>query len=330
MKGCCGLTEAGEKCGYRAAAGFWNRNRCWIKFAVSIDYEQEHEHEHDLITGLRNVRLVMSYKINPYIAEQNHYRFHAAERHYIEQLEARGGLIRIDNVDVDAESLVQRHFRCDSRHCLRQTEKDGVKKYKGCCCTDLQVDVTATEMERLRELGQLALDKLQFSPREPLGEIARRMAEGNITEVTEIGEMAFIHLRSGRCPLGWITREGSLFCGINALCYKLELPLGYYKPEPCIMFPLHFVEYLPGKVFVTVVCDQSHEAVGAAAVVTKLRCLRKPQADAPPAIISLKYEITLTFGEEFYRKLAAAAIPYLERAGETEHARTLQAEAAAR
>lgn len=271
----------------------------------------------------------MAYQVNPYIKEQNHRRFHAAERNYIAQLEARGGLIRLENIDVDAEQLVLRAFRCDSRHCLRQVEKDGAKHLKGCCCTDLQVDVTETELERVRELGRLALEKLKFAARDPQGEIARRMADGKLYEVTEGGDTAFIHMKSGRCPLGFLTREGALYCGINALCRQLELPLAHYKPEPCIMFPLHFVEHLPGRYFVTVVCEETWKVIGSSKIVANLRCLRKPQADAPPAILSLKYEIIAAFGEELYKALAAAAAPYLERAGLAEHARTLAAEAAA-
>lgn len=271
----------------------------------------------------------MTYQINPYVKEQNHHRFHAAEGHYIGQLESRGGLIRLGNVAVDAEQLILRAFRCDSAWCLRTVDQDGVKTLKGCCCTDLEVDVTATEVGRLRELGKKALEKLEFKPRDPLGEIAKRMSSGTLTEVTESGDTAFIHLRGRRCPLGWVTREGSLRCGINALCAELGLPLNHYKPDPCFLFPLHYVEHLPGEYFITAVCKESHRAVGADAYVTRLRCLRKPAPGWPPALISLKWEIIQCLGEAFYRALAAAAIPILERAGLTEHLATLAAEAAA-
>lgn len=269
----------------------------------------------------------MTYQINPYVKEQNHHRFHAAEQHYINQLESRGGLIRLANVAVDAEQLVLRAFRCDSRWCLRTVEKEGVKTLKGCCCTDLEVDVTETEIGRLRELGRKALEQLTFAARDPLGDIARRMSEGNITEVTDHGDLAFIHMKSRRCPLGWVAKDGSLRCGINALCDTLKLPLNYYKPDPCFLFPLHYVEYKPGLYFMTVVSKESHKAVGADAYVTRLRCLSKPAPGWPPALVSLKWEIVQCLGEEFYRALAAAARPMLEKAGQAEHAAALAAEA---
>lgn len=272
----------------------------------------------------------MAYKINRYVHEQNHYRFHTPERHYIQELEARGGLIRLDNVAVDAEQLVQRAFVCATHWCLRTVEEDGTRHYKGSCCTDLEVNVTPEETERLRQLGRIALEKLTFTPRDPLGEIARRLAEGRFTELTDCGETAFGHLRNGRCPLGIITRQGTLKCAINCLCQSLELPLTEYKPDPCFLFPLHYVEYAPGQFFVTVVCEQSHRAVGADTFVARLRCLRKPQPGAPPAFIALKYELIHCFGADFYRALAAAALPILERDGLAAHAGALAEDLATR
>jgi hypothetical protein len=60
-----------------------------------------------------------------------------------------------------------------------------------------------------------------------------------------------------------------------------------------------------------------------------MRCLRKPQRGAPPAVIALKGEIITCFGEPFYRALATAAAPFLEEAGDAEHAQVLREEAGA-
>lgn len=267
----------------------------------------------------------MSYRINPYVDEQNHYRCHGPERHYVEQLEGRGGLIRLDNVLVDAEQLVLRSFQCDPTWCTRVSGEGRDKKYKGCCCTDLEVDLTPEEIARMQKLGELAQQRLELGARDPMRDVAKRLAADNFMETTEKGERAIAHLPSGRCPIGFIERDGAFRCGLNKLCGLMELPLTDYKPEPCFLFPLHFVEHQPGVYLLTVVSEQSHEYIGAHVYVTKLRCLRKPQPGAPPAFISLRYEITHCFGEAFYAALAREARRIMEREGMAEGLAALEA-----
>ena len=257
----------------------------------------------------------MAYRINSYVEEQNHTRCHAPERHYIKELESRGGLLRLDNVLVDAEQMILRRFLCDPNWCMRCSGEGSAKVYKGSCCTDLQVDLTKPEIGRLKMLGEMALARLTFPSRDPLNDVAKRLSSGNFIEETEKGELAIRHTRNGRCPVSWMDRDGTMRCGINSFCLALELPLGEYKPDPCYLFPLHYVEYEPGVYFVTVVSQESHEWVGADAYVSKLRCLSKPKPGAPPAYLCLKSEIIHCFGQNLYESLAEAAGTILERSG---------------
>lgn len=253
----------------------------------------------------------MPYRINARIDEQNHYRCHAPESHYIEELKKRGGLIQLDNIMIDAEQLVRRTFQCDVNWCLRCSGEGAAKKYKGSCCTDLEVDLTGYEIEKMQELGRLAEQNLSFPAHDPVGAIVRRLTGGSFIEKTEKGEMAIDHLPSGRCPLSWMER-GVFRCGINTLCLALKLPLSEYKPDPCYIFPLHYVEYKPGAYFLTIVTPETYKWIGADAYVAKLSCLRKPQPGAPPAYAFLKGEIILCLGEKFYAALTRAARPFLE------------------
>lgn len=257
----------------------------------------------------------MTYQIDRFVDEQNHYRCHGPEQYYVDQLEARGLLVQLKNVAVDAEQLILRAFQCDSRWCLRCAGEGAKKKYKGACCTDLEVDLTPDELERIRKLGVLARERLTLSPRDPLADVVKRMESGKFTSTTDKGERALEHLRTGRCPLSWMERDGTLRCGINSLCLKMELPLENYKPDPCILFPLHYVQYRPGQFLLTVICDENYQYIGADAYVAKLRCLRKPQPDAPPAFVWLKQEIIHCFGEDLYAALEQAAEPILKNLG---------------
>lgn len=257
----------------------------------------------------------MVFQLNPYVNEQNHFRCHTTEHRYMAQLDERGLLLHIDNMLVDAEQLVLRSFQCDSGYCTKCQNKDGLTHYKGCCCTDLEVDVTPEEVRRLRELGAMARDKMKLAPNDPLNPVLDRLSKDTFTEITDKGELAFKHLRSGRCALSWVGPGGAVRCSINSMCLALEVPLTVYKPDPCYLFPLHYVEPIPGTYFITLLSKETYAAIGADAYVGKLRCLAKPQPGSPPAYQFLKSELDHCFSGGLYDALHAAAQPLLRQHG---------------
>lgn len=253
----------------------------------------------------------MPFVLDPHINLQNHIRASAPELRYVEILRERGALLTLDNVWVDCEQLLMRAFQCDSTYCLRAKGKGADRTYTGCCCTDLQVEVTPDEVEKLRELGRTAAERLDPAPTSQLGKLVQRLNEGEITERTDKGELIFKHLGSSRCPLSVFDKHGQLLCGINTLCAQLERPLPIYKPEPCFIFPLHYAEPLPGKYLVTLVTLETYRYIGADKYTSQLRCLKKPQPGAPRAWRALKHELILCFGEAFYEQLVPAATDWL-------------------
>lgn len=257
----------------------------------------------------------MAFKLNPYVDEQNHHRCHTDEQRYMRELDARGMLLRIGNMVIDAEQLVLRTFQCNSSYCTRCVKKDGKTTFKGSCCTDLEVDVTEEEVRRLHELGKIAKRKLRLPPGDDLSPIIERLAKNAFTETTSKHETAFRHLSSGRCSLSWPAADGAVLCGINALCMALELPLNEYKPDPCFLFPLHYVEPVPGLYFITLLTSETYQYIGADAYVGKLHCLSKPQPGSPPAYQFLKGEINHCFSGGLYEALDEAAQPILKAHG---------------
>ncbi len=256
----------------------------------------------------------MPFKLNQSVMDENHRRAHAPEIQYMELLRERGLLFEIENVLIDAEQLVLRSFQCDSAYCLRCSGDGNARQYKGSCCTDLQVDITPNEAETLRELGRIASERLTLTPGDPMSTIVKRL-KGDFTERVERGDLTLRHLSSGRCALSWVTPGGVLRCSINTLCQRLDLPLIQYKPEPCFLFPLHYVMHEPGRYFMTLVCEENHRYIGADKITSKMRCLHRPQAGSPPAYIFLRGEIGHCFGPELWDRLDAAARPLLEREG---------------
>ena len=257
----------------------------------------------------------MPYRLNASVDEQNHHRCHFPENHYIDDLDRRGMLIRVDNVLVDAEQLILRTFECDTDWCVRCKGTGAEKKFKGSCCTDLEVDLTRHEVELLEQLGEMAA-QLKIKPSDPIAQAIRRLQKKKFTFLTdEKKELALRQTPHERCMLSWITRDGHYRCIVNTLCDRLGLPIDKYKPDPCFHFPFHYVEHEPGIYFMTTICKETYAWIGADKYVSKLRCLRQPKPGAPPAFRFLKYEIIHCFGEQLYNRLEAAAKPFLVRAG---------------
>jgi hypothetical protein len=252
--------------------------------------------------------------MNPHLDEQNHARVHFSELQYMEALEARGGLLHLDNVAVDIEQTILRTFQCDTGYCVRCARKDGAVKFRGSCCTDLEVNLTRHETDQIRALARLADERLRLAPSDPLRDVVHRITAHRFTERTAGGETALRHLRTGRCALSWMD-GATLRCALNTLCDRLGEPLARYKAEPCYLFPLHYAEYAPQRYLVTVLCAETQPWIGSDAYIGKLRCLGKPQPGAPPVYVSLRDEIVLCLGEALYEALDAAARPILERAG---------------
>lgn len=254
----------------------------------------------------------MPYKMNQLVDEREFRRHNAKERNYMKGLRERGLLIEIDNIAVDAEQLVLRTFQCNSDYCVRCTGNGGAKQFAGSCCTDLQVDLTADEKQKLLEMAKLARRKLNLNRTDPLNEIVDRVLRDRFTEIDEDdGELSLLHRKSGRCVLSWMD-GGTLRCSINTLTDRLGISLTEYKPDPCYLFPLHYSEFDKGHYILSVLSSDTRDWIDQHACVGKLKCLRVPEPGAPPAHVFLRGEIEHLLGKKFYRELDRLAQPILE------------------
>lgn len=255
----------------------------------------------------------MTHKLNPRVDAAEHARYNTKELAYIEALREKGLLLEMDNVAVDADQLVMRSFRCNIGYCLKCGTKGGVETYKGSCCTDLVVDITAAERDKLAELGRRAMDNPEFKKGDALKVPAALMARNGFTKMNPGHEIAIRKTPGRKCVLAWIDESGAFRCSINSLVSRLGLSLPEYKPGPCYLFPLHYGEYARGKFILTLLSEETRHWAGHHKDVTKLACLSEPEAEAPPAYQSLRGEIIHCFGEKFYGELDALAAPLLKR-----------------
>lgn len=255
----------------------------------------------------------MPFRVDKFSEEDEISRHSGPERSYIAGLRDRGLIIELDNVLVDADQLVLRTFQCNTNYCVKCSKKEGAENYKGSCCTDLQVDVTPTEVQRLTELAQLSRERLEFAPGDPVADVVARMLGEGVAEENEEHELILRHQEHGPCTMGFMDENGQLRCAINTLVGRLDASLTYFKPAPCFHFPLHYYEFEKGKYLVSMLTEETRGWTRQHKSVTGLRCLKKPEPGSPPAYAALKWEITFLFGEEFYRQLEEAARPILER-----------------
>ena len=254
----------------------------------------------------------MPYKLNDTVDRLEFERHHNTEDQYIEELRERDLILDVDNVTVDAEQLVLRTFQCSTDYCVKCKGSGSAKEFKGSCCTDLQVDMTQPEVDKLIEMAKLAREKLNLAKSDPLNEIVGRILGHRITEISEDNELHLIHRRNERCVMAWMEGD-TLRCSINTLCDRLGLDLTEYKSDPCFLFPLHYTEYRKGKYLVSLLTTETQSWIEQHASVGRLKCLKTPEPGAPPAYVSLRYELEYVFGKKFYRELARLAKPVLQR-----------------
>lgn len=255
----------------------------------------------------------MPFRLNPIVDQGEFDRHNNTEQYYMDQLRKKGLLLEIDNVFADAEQLILRTFQCNTNYCIRCTGHGADMEYKGSCCTDLSVDLTRHEMDKLKDMAEQAKAKLDFDETNPVGKIVDRVLAGKVTEVNEDHELVFLHKNNGTCAMSWFDPSGQFRCAINTLCMELDLSIPEYKPDPCFLFPLHYTEIGKGTYLLSMLTEETRSWIDQHAVVGKLRCLRKPEPGSPPAYTFLRGELEYVFGKEFYKILDELAQPILER-----------------
>jgi hypothetical protein len=252
----------------------------------------------------------LPYQLNGDVARHDFIRSRWTETQYIETLRKRGEIIEIGNVLVDAANLVRRRFLCDTRLCLRVEQREGRPHYFGSCCTDLLVEITPPEQERLVPLAQAYLKKVSNGPK-ALVALARTIVDRDFVTHTSKNEPVLADHPTNRCILSFIPGPGRLWCGVNGMAYALKRPVRDHKPDACFAYPLHYVDFAPDRWLLTTVGRKNYRMLGAWKEAALMPCLESPRADAPPAYVFLRREIEHLWGADFWQELDRQARPML-------------------
>jgi len=225
-----------------------------------------------------------------------------ADARYVQKLAERNELLVIDNIAVDAPNLVLRRFACDTRHCVRVEERNGRPWFCGSCCTDLVVELAEPERERLERLASVYLRRFPRGLRS-VRAVAQKIRGGEIIAYSQKDEPILDDLHTNRCVLSYLDRQGVLRCTVNTMVEALGLRSEDYKPDACLAFPIHYVDYEPDRWFVTVINRQNYRPLGVARETASVRCLTRPLRDAPPAYVTLRRELEHLWGKRFWQQL---------------------------
>jgi hypothetical protein len=215
-------------------------------------------------------------------------------RRYIRALEERGRLAEVDGIMVDAATLFETRFRCDTRTCASIDRSPGVES----CCTDYDVEITPEEHARIVEKGDAIV------------ELLRRYDGERVTPGRTIGEFFLeshtisLAKEEGRCAFSYRDGGGQLRCGIHSLALEQGIPVPSIKPLACVLFPIVIYRFENGETLLTATSHETASLFGREKD-SELPCLRMQQGD--PMFVECRMAIEAGFGESFYQRLVLAA-----------------------
>jgi len=215
-------------------------------------------------------------------------------RRYIGSLEERGLLKNVDGIWVDAGTMFQTRFRCDTRTCAGIGRSPGIES----CCTDYDVEITPEEHARIVENGAAIIDLLS---RRDCG----RVTPGrNVMEFFLEAHTISLAKEDSRCAFSYRDESGQLRCGLHSLALERETPIPSIKPLVCVLFPLVLYRFENGETLLTATSRETSSLFGRDKD-SELPCLKNQAGD--PMFVECRTGIEAALGQPFYEHLTAAA-----------------------
>jgi hypothetical protein len=243
----------------------------------------------------------------------------APVQRYAKVQKTRGRLISIGNVDVDVEHVIDRTFLCDRHRCIQWTPHEKMKDKKPLidrsCCSHYTVPVTDLDRERVAEI--LPLVKKRLDKKHPL----ITEPETPPYEIQDDYSFAMREHESGACQFV-VYDKGQTACAIHKTCLEEGLDPWVYKPLGCSLWPLAILDYEDDdgrdRLLLTIYARATEglfesEPDGDTADESSFACLVDKAPEYDPMYRACRGVIEHTFGDEFYRKLDAAAQKHLAR-----------------
>lgn len=219
----------------------------------------------------------------------------SAWRRYVGSLAERGLLVTIDGVMVDAQTMFETRFHCDTVKCAALNRNPADES----CCTHYTVEITPDEKRRIVDQAPAVIDFLSRNDPSRVG------PDRDIESFFQAEHSVHLAKEQSRCSFSWRDLNGKLWCGLHSLALERGLPLAAIKPMACILFPLVVYRFENGELLLTASSRDTEKLFDGAKDSDFLPCLK--QQDGDLMFRECRTAIEVGFGTDFYRQLEMAA-----------------------
>ncbi|MEW5854429.1 MAG: DUF3109 family protein [Myxococcota bacterium] len=229
-------------------------------------------------------------------------------KRYLETKQARGEVVKVGNVHVDAVNMFQRPFVCDSHVCSPGLRKRG----KQSCCGELEAAVTPEELKGVEKHFHLIDQVLR---REDPSWARKPRTLDECTEIQEFNLM--LRKRGGRCVFSYPGGDGELLCAVHTAAMEAGLDLFKVKPKLCSIFPLVLQDMLDGTYMLSKLDEENGALIGFSSY-NELPCLHGKKtygADGPPTYQDFVGTLSSIFSPRFVQDLDVAARAWRKERG---------------
>jgi len=207
---------------------------------------------------------------------------------YIEELERKNLLIRIENIFVDAKSLVKFFFVCNPELCVTK------KKDKSCCGLP-DIFVSNIEKDNLKKLFPRIKKQLNIK-----GDIESILEKNKFNQYV-------LKKKNGHCILSFFDNNDNLRCIIHKICLEKGLNMEEYKPYMCSRWPLEFIKFNRNKYLLTACLPEVEDKIEAMPEgCSNFPCALNKSINSKgklPLYIYMRETIEFLFGKDFWQRL---------------------------
>ena len=243
-----------------------------------------------------------------------------ALRQHVERLNALGRVLYVEDVAVDIDQIVDRHFVCDARRCINwkndpeATYAPGGPRLAGIdtipiqdqsCCSRFSVPITREGEQRVfRNIGAIVDELPEDHP----------LKEGDSVEweavfqYDEDDNQRSLRMTGalGACLFNFY-EDGRGYCAIHRAALKVGASPASWKPVTCLLWPLAVDRFKRDDDsyawYLTVYCKENADLFEQDQDRPAPACMDDDSKEYPPVYESMRDELEHLFGRDWYRKL---------------------------
>jgi len=195
-------------------------------------------------------------------------------------------IIKIGNINVDKNAIVNRKWSCDPQHCTFHASEN----FTGTCCDG--GGIVSPYNEKILEL--YINNAVKYLSEEK----ANLLHQGQMTlcryKLNEINDECIFLANEGR----------NRFCSLHRISEINHIPVYSVKPFDCCISPLEIIILDNEEIFITLATAETAKFVRWR---NFMDCVEKPLIDSIPVYKTMEYHLRYLFGNEFYNQLVTYA-----------------------